>query len=198
MSRYLGGKTGHQTPGAFSVVPGQVQLLLQLGIDRFAAQTQAVELLLSRRRAFWSLVGFGRSQQLQRAVLLQIVLKGGVIVGSISKQPLEVMGKRVEQFDHGLIVVAVRRSEQEAHNEAAQTDHTMQLAAKVLQGLAETRAIVGTADKIAGPFAPLVAHARHRSRVNGCRLSNAKASSTSCKLRRTARITDQRSRLRRL
>jgi hypothetical protein len=61
MSRQLGGNTGQQAPGAFGVVFGQVQLLLQLGIDRFADQPQAVELLLSRRRAFWGLIGFGRS-----------------------------------------------------------------------------------------------------------------------------------------
>jgi len=41
------------------------------------------------------------------------------------------MGKGVEQFDHRLVVVAVGWGEQEAHDEASQTDHTMQLVAKV-------------------------------------------------------------------
>jgi hypothetical protein len=60
------------------------------------------------------LVGFGRSQQFQRAILFKIALKSRIIVGSISKQPLEVMGKRVQQFHHGLVIVATGWSEQEA------------------------------------------------------------------------------------
>src|SRR5438874_4969897 len=125
-----------------------MQLLLKLRIDCFADQAQAIELLLSRRRAFCRLVGFSRSQQVQAAILVQIALQSGVIVGSIPKQALEVMGKRVEQFDDRLVVVPAGSSEQETHDEAAEADHTVQLVAKVLHGLAETRAIVGAADKL--------------------------------------------------
>jgi hypothetical protein len=98
MSGDPGSNAGHQAPGTLSVVLGQVQLLLQLGIDRFTDQGQAIELLLSRRRAFWGPVGFGRSQQLQRTILLQIALQSRVIIGPIAKQKLQVMGNRVEQF----------------------------------------------------------------------------------------------------
>ena len=38
MSRHLGSHSRHQAPGTFGVVLGQVQLLLQLRIDRFADQ----------------------------------------------------------------------------------------------------------------------------------------------------------------
>src|SRR5437588_6436828 len=138
MSRHLGSNSRYHAPGTLGVVLGQVQLLLQLGIDRLADQTQAVELLLSRLRPFWSLVAFGRSQQLHRAILLQIALKSRIIVGSISKQTLEMRGKRVQQFDHRLVVVAAGWGEQEAQDEARQTDHAMELAAEVLHGLAAT------------------------------------------------------------
>jgi hypothetical protein len=37
MSRHLGSHSGKEAPGTFGVVLGQVQLLLQLGIDRFGA-----------------------------------------------------------------------------------------------------------------------------------------------------------------
>src|SRR5947199_5998592 len=99
------------------------------------------------------------------------------------------MGKGVEQFDHRLVVVAIGWGEQEAQDQASQTDHAVQLVAKVFHGLAAADAIVGAADKITGSFPPLVAYAGHRSRVNAAVSSNCKASSTSCKLRRTARIT---------
>src|SRR5690349_19840542 len=131
MSRQLGSNAGHQTPRAFSVVLGQVQLLLQLSIDGFADQAQAIELLLSRGRAFRDLVGFDRSQQVQGTILIKIALQSRVSVGSSAKQKLQVMGKRVEQFDDWLIIVAAGRSEQETHDEAAETDHRVQLVAKV-------------------------------------------------------------------
>src|SRR2546425_10127470 len=44
----------------------------------------------------------------------------------------------------------------------------MELAAKVLHGLAATDSIVGGADKITGLFAPFVSYTRHGSRINGC------------------------------
>lgn len=133
MSRDLGGKTGHQTPRAFGVVFGQVQLLLQLGIDRFTDQTQAVELLLSQRRAFWSLVGFGRGQQLQLTMLPEVTLQSGIIVSPIPKQALQVMGKGVEQFDHRLVVVAAGRSEQEASlSMPFETPHRMRQTPRLL------------------------------------------------------------------
>jgi hypothetical protein len=37
-----------------------------------------------------------------------------------------VMGKRVQQFHHRLVVVAAGWGEQEAHDETRQTDYTMQ------------------------------------------------------------------------
>ncbi len=135
MSGDLGGNARHQAPGAFGIVLGQVQLLLQLGIDRFADQAQAVELLLSRRRPFWSLIAFGRREQVQRARLLQIALKSRVIVGPISQQPLQVMGKGVQQFDHRLVVVAAGRGEQEAHDKACQTNHLCNLQPKYFMAL---------------------------------------------------------------
>ena len=85
MNRYLGGQEGHQTPRAFRAVFGHVQLLLQLRMDCFTDQTQAVELLLSRRRPFWSLGGFGGSQQVERAMVLEEALQSRIIVSPIPK-----------------------------------------------------------------------------------------------------------------
>jgi hypothetical protein len=82
----------------------------------------------------------------------------------------EVMGKRVEQFDDGLVVVAIGWGEQETQNETGQADHTMEFATKILHGLTAADTIVGSAAKIARLFAPFVANAGDRSRVNGCRL----------------------------
>ena len=100
---------------------------------------------------------------------MEKALQSCVIVGSIAKQKLQVMGKRVEQFDDRLVVVAAGSSEQEAHDQASQADHTVQLVAKVLEGFAATDPIVSRADNITARFASLVADAGNRSRVNdGC------------------------------
>ncbi len=85
MSRDLGSHAGSQAPGTLGVGLRQVHLLLHLRVDRFAAQAQAGELWLSQLRPFWRLVGFGRSQQVQRARLLQLALKSRIIGGSLSK-----------------------------------------------------------------------------------------------------------------
>ena len=107
---------------------------------------------------------------MQRAILFKIALKSRIIVSPIPKQSLEVMGKRVQQFHYGLVVVAVGWGEQEAQDDSRQTHHTVEFAAKGLHGLAATDSIVGRADKITGGFGPFVAHTRHRSRVNRGRL----------------------------
>src|SRR3989442_9498524 len=65
MSSDLGSNSGHQSPGTFRIVLRQVQLLLQLSIDRFADQAQAVELSLRLLGTYWQLVRLGRSEQLQ-------------------------------------------------------------------------------------------------------------------------------------
>lgn len=75
MSRHAGGEACPQTPGAFRVMFGQMQVLLQLGIDCFADQTHAVALRLGVLGAERRLVFFDRSQQAQRASLLQRDLK---------------------------------------------------------------------------------------------------------------------------
>ncbi len=92
------------------------------------------------------------------------------MVGPISKQALEMMRKRVQQFHHGLIVIGTGWREQEAHDDSCRADHAVQCVAKVLHGFAATHARVGTADKITGLFGPLVANTGDRRRVNGCRL----------------------------
>ncbi len=170
MSGDLGSDSGEQAPGTFGIMLGQVQLLLQLGIDRFANQAQAIELLLRLLGTDGRLVHLGGSKQLHTAILLQEGLEGNIIIGPIPKQPLEVMGKRVEQFDHRLVVIAAGWGKQEAHNGAGQTDHPVQFVAKVLHGLTATDAIVGRADKITSKLGSFVAHTRHRSRVNDRRL----------------------------
>ena len=53
MSRDLGSNSRHHAPGTFGVVLGQVQLLLQLGIDRFADQAQAIELRFEPAWTVW-------------------------------------------------------------------------------------------------------------------------------------------------
>jgi len=53
---------------------GQMKRLLQLGIDRFADETETIELFLSLLGPLWRLVGLGGSKQLHRAnfcVLIQ-------------------------------------------------------------------------------------------------------------------------------
>jgi hypothetical protein len=61
---------------------------------------------------------------MQRARLHDIALKRGVIVRSISQQSLQMMGNRVEQFNHRLVLVPAGGSEQEAQDQPAETDHT--------------------------------------------------------------------------
>ena len=86
MSRERGLNSGHHSPGTFRIVFGQVQLLLQLRIDRFADEPQPIKLLLSLLGTDGLLVHLHRGEQLHRAILLQEVLEGRVIVGSVSKQ----------------------------------------------------------------------------------------------------------------
>src|SRR5882762_8520989 len=77
--------SGHGPPSAFGIMFGQVQLLLQLGIDRFADETEAVELFLCLGRTLRLLVDLGWSEQLHRAILLKEALECSVIVGTIPK-----------------------------------------------------------------------------------------------------------------
>ena len=74
------------SPGAFGIVFGQVQLLLQLRIDRFTDQAEAIELSLSLLGPFRGLVDLGWGEQLQAAILLKKALQGRIIEGSIAKQ----------------------------------------------------------------------------------------------------------------
>src|SRR5258708_6102195 len=105
VSRELGSNSGEQAPGTFRVVFGQVQLLLQLGIHRFADEPQPIELLLRLLGTDRLLIELDRGEQLHRAILLQEGLEGRIIVGSVSKQTLEVMRKRVKQFHYCLVIV---------------------------------------------------------------------------------------------
>ena len=77
--------SGEQAPGTFRVVFGQVQLLLQLRIDRFADEPHPIELLLRLLGTHRLLVELDWSEQLHRAILLQETLQRRVIVGSISR-----------------------------------------------------------------------------------------------------------------
>ena len=85
---------------------------------------------------------------MHRARLCKRGLKSRISGGPLPKQLLEVMRKRVQQFHHGLVVVAAGGSEQEAQDEAGQTDHTFECVAKGLQCLSATHSIVGRADTI--------------------------------------------------
>ncbi len=142
---------------------GQVQLLLQLRIDRFADQAQAIELLLSLLGTCGLLVHLGRGKQVHRAILLKIAVEGSVIIGSVSQQALEVVRKRVKQFHHGLVVVAARWSQHIPHDDSRQTHDTVQFAAKVLHGFAATDSIRGSANKVTGVFGSFVPDTGHRS-----------------------------------
>mgnify|MGYP007135463246 CR=1 FL=1 len=117
MSRDLGSNSGHHSPGTFRIVFGQVQLLLQLGINRFADEPQPIKLRFRLLGTDGLLVHLHRGEQLHRAILLQEVLEGRVIVGSVSKQTLEVMRKRIEQFHHGLVIVATGGSKREERSD---------------------------------------------------------------------------------
>ena len=86
MSRELGSNSGDEAPGTFGVVSGYMQLLLQLGIHRFADESQPIELLLRLLGTNGLLIDLDRGEQLHRAILLQEGLQCRVIVGSISQQ----------------------------------------------------------------------------------------------------------------
>ena len=79
MSRHFGSNARHQAPGAFRIVLGQVQLFLQLSIDRLADQAQAIELNLSLFGADGCLGFFARCQQFQRVLLFQVALQSRII-----------------------------------------------------------------------------------------------------------------------
>ena len=157
MSGHFRSNARHHPPGTLRVVLGQVQLLLQLGIDRFAQQTEAVKLCLSRLGADGNLSFFDWCEQFQRVLLFQVALQSCIIVGSVPQQVREVMGKRVQQFDDGLIVVAIGWGKKETQNDAAQTNHCVDFAAKVFHGLAAANSIASRADKITALLAALVA-----------------------------------------
>ncbi len=86
MSSELGSNPGQQAPGTFGIVFGQVQLLLQLRIDRFADEPQPIELLLRLLGTDGLLVHLDRGEQLHTAILRQEGLQGRIIVGSVSQQ----------------------------------------------------------------------------------------------------------------
>jgi len=113
VSSELGSNSGEQAPGTFRVVFGQVQLLLQLRIHRFADESQPIELLLSLLGTDGLLIELDRGEQPHRAILLQEGLEGRIIVGSVSKQTLEVMRKRVKQFHDCLVIVVTGSSERD-------------------------------------------------------------------------------------
>jgi len=79
-------------------------LLLQLRIDRFTDQTEAIELPLSLWGPFRGLVDLAWSEQLQTAILLKKALQGRIIEGAIAKQVREVMRTGVHQFHEDLVV----------------------------------------------------------------------------------------------
>ncbi len=83
---------------------GQVQLLLQLRIDRFTDQAQAIELSLRLWGPFRGLVDLAWGKQLQTAILLKKALEGRIIEGSIAKQVREVMRTGVQPFHEDLVV----------------------------------------------------------------------------------------------
>lgn len=74
VGRELGRNSSEQAPGTFGVVFGQMQLLLQLRIDRFTDEAQAIELLLRLLGPHRLLVALDWSEQLHRAILLQEAL----------------------------------------------------------------------------------------------------------------------------
>ncbi len=72
------------------------------------------------------------------------------------------MGKRVQQFHHGLVIVVTSSGEQKAHDHPCQADHAMQLESEVLHRFAATHAILRRARKVTGVFGPFVAQTRRR------------------------------------
>src|SRR5205807_8680336 len=137
-----GSDSGYSSPRRFGVMLGEMQLLLQLGIDRFADQTKTIELFLSLLGSLQLLVGLNRSQQLERTVLLKEMLQSRIIVSPIAEQTFEMVRERVQEFDHRLVVVAVSWSQQETHHDSGQADDGMQLESEILQSLTATDAIV--------------------------------------------------------
>src|SRR5258708_3479941 len=101
---------------------GQVQLLLQLSIDRFADQSKTVELFLGLGSSLCGLVDLSWSQEFQRTVLCKKGLQSRIIIGPITKQMLEMMREGVQQFNHWLVVVAIGWREQKTHDHPGQAD----------------------------------------------------------------------------
>ena len=88
------------------------------------------------------------SKHVKRSILLKEALECNVIVGPISEQTVEVVGERVQEFDHGLIVVAIGWSEKSVHDHPCQTDNGVQLEPEVLHGTARTDPIRSLTDKV--------------------------------------------------
>jgi hypothetical protein len=168
MSSNLGRNSRHQSLSTLCVVLGEMQLLLQLRVDRFAQEPQPIELLLRRLGTHRRLVHLDRSKDGKATILLEKLLQICIIVRAISQQTLEVMRKGVQQFHHGLIVIGTGWGEQEAHDDSRQADHTMEFAAKVLQGFAATDSIVGSPYKITVLFGAFIPNAGDGGRVNDC------------------------------
>ena len=191
----LGSNPGQQSPGTIRIVFGQVQLLLQLGIHRFADEPQPIELLLRLLGTHGRLVELNRSEQLYRAILLQEVLEGRIIVGSISKQTLEVMCKRVKQFHHGLVIVVTGSAERDRPITTPVRLTTLcSLGPKYFIALLLHTPYSAVPAKSLACFVRLYPTHGTGAESMAAVSSSSSASSTTCKLMRTARITDQRSR----
>jgi len=73
----------------------------------------------------------------------------------------EVVGEGVQEFNYGLVVVAIGWGEHKAHEHTSETDNGMQLEPEVLHGLAATHSIVRCPDKVTALFCPFVSHTGH-------------------------------------
>src|SRR6266581_1496383 len=170
MSSQFGSDPCHGSPRTFSVMFGQMQLLLQLGIDGLADQTKTVELFLGIGSALCSLVDLSWCKEFQRTVLCKKGLQSRIIIGSIAKQMLEMMGEGVQQFNHRLIVIAISWSDEKTHDHPGKADNGMQLEAEILHRLTAADAIVCFPGKVAVGFVPFIAYTGHGGRVDHCRL----------------------------
>ena len=95
------------------------------------------------------LVDLSRGKQFQRTVLLKKLLQSRIVVGPIAQETFEMLRERVQELNHGLVVVPIGRSKQEAHDYSGEADNGVQLEPEILHCLAAAHPIVSKAYKVA-------------------------------------------------
>lgn len=169
MSSDPGSNPGHQPLGPLRRMPGYMPLSLELGMDCFTQQAEAVAVLLSRCGTQGRLICLHRSQDLERVRVLEKAPEIRIVGGSFSQHACEMMRKRVQQLHDGLMIRGTGWREEETHDDPSEADDTVECAANVREGFPAPHSIVSRPEKITSVCAAFLSNARHRSGVHhGC------------------------------